>query len=104
MDYSVDSLHRIEKDLNAAFNLVIKTAKVDSVEELNHNALMKVNKDPLADCVEKLAKLLKTNIELCQSAAEKIDRLQSDNLQNQSKLIALQHCTKHCKNGNAIME
>ena len=37
-----------------------------------------------------LFRLLKSNIELCRSAAGKIDRLQADCIQSKSELIALQ--------------
>ena len=84
------SLHNIEKDLNAAFSFVLKSAKVNNDEELNHTSLMKMNKDPLANCVEKLFKLLKSNVELCKSAAGKIDQLQANCLDSKTALIALQ--------------
>ena len=86
----MDSLHSIEKDLNEAVNFVFKTAKVDSAEKLNHTVLTKVNKGPLADCVELLFKVLRSNIGLCKSAAGKIDQLQADCLQTKTELIDLQ--------------
>ena len=90
MEFSIDSLHKMEMDLNAALNMIMKTSKVDTVENLNHTALMKWNKDPLADWVEKLSKLLSDNIGLCKTAASKIDKLQSEQIASQSKLIAIQ--------------
>ena len=78
----MDSLHNIEKDLNAAFNFVLKSAKVGDAEKLNETVMMKMHKGPLINCVEKLFGLLKSNIELCRSAAGKIDRLQADCIQS----------------------
>ena len=86
----MDSLHNIEKDLNAAFSFVLKSAKVDNAGELNQTVMTKMHKGPLINCVEKLFGLLKSNIELCRSAAGKIDRLQADCIQSKSELIALQ--------------
>ena len=86
----MDSLHNIEKDLNAAVSFVLKSAKVDTAEELNHATLMKMYKDPLSDCVEMLFKLLRSNIELCKAAAGKVDRLQADCIQTKTELIDLQ--------------
>ena len=86
----MDSLHNIEKDLNAAFNFVLKSAKVNNAGELNETVMTKMHKGPLINCVEKLFGLLKSNIELCRSAAGKIDRLQADCIQSKSELIALQ--------------
>ena len=74
----MDSLHNIEKDLNAAFNFVLKSAKVRDAEELNETVMTKMHKGPLINCVEKPFGRLKSNIELCRSAAKKIDRLQAD--------------------------
>ena len=90
MEFSIDSLHKMETDLSAALNTIMKTSKVDTVENLNHTALMKWNKDSLADWVEKLSKLLSDNIVLCKTAASKIDTLQSEQIASQSKLIAIQ--------------
>ena len=86
----MDSLHNIEKDLNAAFSFVLKSAKVDNAGELNQTVMMKMHKGPLVNCVERLFELLQSNIELCRSAAGKIDRLQADCIQSKSDLIALQ--------------
>ena len=86
----MDSLHNIENDLSAALSFVLKSAKIDNDGDLNHTSLMKMNKDPLANCVEKLFRLLKSNLELCKSAAGKIDRLQADCIQSKTELIALQ--------------
>ena len=42
------------------------------------------------NCFERLFELLQSNIELCRSAAGKIDQLQADCIQSKSELIALQ--------------
>ena len=90
MEFSIDSLHKMEKDLNTALNLIMKTSKVDNVDNLNRTILMKWNKDPLAEWVEKLSKLLNSNIGLCKAAASKIDKLQSEQIASQKELITIQ--------------
>ena len=80
----------MEKDLNAALGFITKTSKVTNVEDLNRTALMKWNKDPLADSVEKLSKLLHSNIELCKAAASKIDEMKSEQIASQNRIIAIQ--------------
>ena len=50
----MDSLHSIEKDLNAAFNFFLKSAKVGDAKELNETVMTKMHKGSLINCVEKL--------------------------------------------------
>ena len=90
MEFSLDSLHSMEKDLNTALNLIMKTSKVDNVDNLNRTVLMKWNKDHLAEWVEKLSKLLNNSIGICKAAACKVDYLQSEQITSQNKLIAIQ--------------
>ena len=70
------------QDLNAALSHVLKTTKLYFIKELNHTVLMRQNKDIL----ENMSQLLKSNIELCTAAAE-IDKLKSEHIINQNKLI-----------------
>jgi hypothetical protein len=48
MEFSIDFLHNLEKDLNTVLNLITKTSKVENVINLNRTVLMECNKDPLA--------------------------------------------------------
>ena len=81
------SLHSLEKQLNKTKQKVLKTVKILSGAELNHTALMKLNKDPLATLVEDLFKLFDSNLELCKSAASKVDELKSEKLASQKQLL-----------------
>lgn len=91
MDFSVHSLNKMENDLNSALRSVLKNAKVQTVEELNQNVLVKnMNKDPLAKMVEDLVKLMHKNICICKSAAAKIDELKSEKIADQKTLIECQ--------------
>ncbi len=90
MDFTVQSLHNMEKDLNSTLLKLFKDTKTHAVEELNHTILVKLHKDPLADFVEKLAVLLKSNLELCKSAASTIDQMKSEQISDQKKVIGKQ--------------
>ena len=67
MDFSVHSLHAMEKQMNRKKQEVLKAVKISSGAVLNHTALMKLNKDSLATLVEDLFKLLDSNLEMIHS-------------------------------------
>ena len=92
MDFSVGSLHKMEKELNNVTKQVLKSCKVQSVEEVNQSLLVKpaVHKDVLANFVEKLLKLSVDNLELCKNAAVKIDKLKSERIEIQRTVVDLQ--------------
>ena len=85
MDFSVGSLHKMEKELNHVTKQILKCCKVQSVEEVNQSLMVKpaVHKDVLANFVEKLLKLSVDNLELCKNAAAKIDKLKSERIEIQ---------------------
>lgn len=94
MDFTVADLHKKEKDLRSLLDQILlatnnakNTVKTESVEALSHSALMKMNKDQLANFVESLSKSLVSSIELSKSAAGTIDGLRSDKIEYQQKLI-----------------
>ena len=85
MDFKVTDLHTKERDLRSsvteilnAVNSAKNASNTSSIEELNHSGLMKLNKDILANFVEKLSKLLPSNIELCKSAAGTLDNVKTE--------------------------
>ena len=90
MDFSVNALTKMEKELTVKLNQVLKASKVLSTDELTHHGLMKMNKDTLANFVEDLAKLMNGNIDLCKSAAGKIDELKSSEIEKQREMAEIQ--------------
>ena len=80
----------MEKELTVKLNQVLKASKVLSTDELTHPGLMKMNKDTLANYVEDLTKLMNRNIDLCKSAAGKIDELKSSEIEKQRKIVEIQ--------------
>ena len=83
----------MEKDLTLVVRDVLKSCKVQSVDEINHSLLMKqscCSKDALATFVERLLKLTSANIELCKSAGGQIDQLKTERIQVQQTVIDLQ--------------
>ena len=70
---------------------VLKAVNVSTTSELNETVMMqKLNKNPLAKFVETLTNLIEKNIELCKSAAGKIDQLKSEKMADQKLLIEIQ--------------
>ena len=70
---------------------VLKAVNVSTTSELNETVMMqKLNKNPLAKFVETLTNLIEKNIELCKSAAGKIDQLKSEKIADQKLLIEIQ--------------
>ena len=77
---------------------ILKSCKVQSVEEVTHAVLMKprsCSKDALASFVEKLLKLSISNLEFCRTAAVKIDQLKSERIEIQKTVIDLQQEQLH---------
>ncbi len=64
MDFTIEAVQKMEKDLNVVVKQILKSCKISSVDEINHSLLMKPNKDPLASFVERRA-ALKCYIENC---------------------------------------
>jgi hypothetical protein len=90
MDFTVKSVNSLEKEFDSAVRHALNEAKVKNVIELNHNALMKLNKDQLANLVTTFSSMMKKGIELCKSAAGTIDELKTEQLVKQKELISLQ--------------
>ena len=51
---------------------------------------MKLNKNDLTEIVLRLVKAYEKNLNICKSAAVKIDQLKSDQIENQKKLMEIQ--------------
>ena len=87
-------LHKKENDLRSTVDEVLNAvnnaknaSNTSSIEKLNHSALMKLNKDTLAQLVEKLSKLLPSNIELCKSAAGTLDSVKTELIEVQREQL-----------------
>ncbi|KAL5256543.1 hypothetical protein ACHWQZ_G011706 [Mnemiopsis leidyi] len=90
MDFSVDLLNTMEKKMTSEIQKVLKAVNVSCASEVSESALMKLNKNPLAQIVNSLVNLIEQNVELCKSAAGKMDQLKSDKIADQKLLIDLQ--------------
>ena len=94
----MEDMQKMEKDQNSVLKQILKSCKVQSVEEVTHAALMKpscCSKDTLASFVEKLLKLSISNLESCRTAAVKIDELKSERIVVQKTVIDLQREQLH---------
>ena len=90
MDFAVESLHAIEKEFKSVTEQVLKVMKISSTSELNHNVIMKSNKDVIANCLKSVVTLLEKNMELCKSAAAENDTLKSEQIEIQKDVIRIQ--------------
>ena len=85
MDFSVQTLHTFEFELSVELKTVLNIANVPSTTELNKNSLTKLYKNDLTEIVLRLVKAYENNLNICKSAAVKIDQLKSDQIENQKK-------------------
>ena len=80
MDFTVESLHAMEKNLRSAMSPIFKKTKSTSASEVGINALMKLNKNMLAEFLVSLAKNYEDSLENCKSAAGAIDVLKTTHI------------------------
>ena len=59
--------------------------------ELNETVLIKLHKDSLTDMIVNLVHVFEQNMNLCKVAAERIDELKTEQIDQQRKLIAIQN-------------
>ena len=93
MEFSIDNLQKMDCDLDSVVKQILKSCKVQSVDEVTHALSMKpsaCSKDALASFVEKLLRLSTISLELCQNTAINVDRLQSERIEIQQTVIDLQ--------------
>ncbi len=90
MDFSIEALHSLEKDMQTALQQLFKTVKISSISELSHPNLVKLQKDPLATLVKNFVNLFDKNMSLCKAAASTIDQLKSEQINSQQEMIKVQ--------------
>ena len=86
MQFSQDNLYNLEKDLSSVFGSVFGSDEGD----LRKAAIMKKNKDVLANLVLSVAGVLERSRTVLRSAVVNIEELKTNQIQNQKKLIELQ--------------
>lgn len=91
MEFSLDSLHQMESELETVLKKMRGTLNITDIEIMKQPMLMKQNKDNLVGFVQSLAGVVNRSQLMLRSAAAKIDELKSDNLKNQRSLISLQN-------------
>ena len=90
MDFTLNSLHQTDEDLETVFKSIRRTLNIDEIDNMNHGMLMKQNKETLANFVEALPGVLSKSQNLLKSAAANIDELKTDQLKSQKSVINLQ--------------
>lgn len=69
---------------------ILKSVNMSTTSEVNESVLMRLNENPLAKFVESLMNLIEKNMELCKSAAGKMDQLKSEKIADQKMLLDIQ--------------
>ena len=88
MDFSVEMLHTMEKDMDLEIVKLMKSLNVSSISEINQKSLEKtLNKGPLATFLSSFVKLYEKNINLCKLAAVKLDSMKDEKIELQGQLI-----------------
>jgi hypothetical protein len=91
MDFSVSKQHELQMEMEAVSLNILTEGKVSRLSELVVSSLAKSKKDILADIILNLVQVFKKNMNLCKIAAEKIDDLKTEQIDQQKKLLALQN-------------
>ena len=91
-DLHIEDLHTTERNMKSKIQDVLKMANVSSTSELNGPLLTntKFTKSTLANFVISFISLVEENVNLCKSAAEKVEKLKDEQISNQQKLIKIQ--------------
>ena len=90
MDFSIEQLHAVERDMKSKISKVLEATNGLSTGDLTQGALNKLTKSTLSDFVRSLVSTVECNIELCKSAASKIDAIQTEQIETQKKMLDLQ--------------
>ena len=89
MDFSIEQLHTTERNMKQKIQELLKMANVSSTSELKGAVLTtsKFTKNSLASFVTSFISLVEEHVNLCKSAAEKVEELKDEQISNQQKLI-----------------
>jgi hypothetical protein len=90
MDFSVESLHAMERDMGSEILKLMKAVNVSSTSEINQNNLQRLNKGPLSSFLLSMVGLFEKNVDLCKSAAVKCDQLESEQIEIQKQVLQTQ--------------
>ena len=101
MDFSVENLIRLGKELSLAMIDILKISKTENVTELNHSRFMVVNQDHLATAVENFSKQMTGDIELCSCAAS-TNYNRTDQTATEKTRLCPENCINRDKKGGAI--
>jgi hypothetical protein len=92
MSFTLESLHRLEKDIRGTLDSLSGAAKCKNITEVTKHVLMKgnnVSKDALAGFVVKFVKIVNCSTDILKSASSNIDSLKSDQIENQKLKLEL---------------
>ena len=90
MHFSVEIIYCLEKDIQVAFQKILKATKTSSTSEISTAVLLKLNKDIIAAHMKSIVDVLEKNLEMCKLAANKIDQLKTEQIENQKEILRTQ--------------
>ena len=90
MDFSVDLLHTMERDMDTEIVKLMKAVSVSSPSDISQSALNKLNKGPLITFFLSMLKMYEKNVSMCKSAAVKLDHMKNEKIDLQKQLIDFQ--------------
>ena len=88
MDFSVELLHTVEKDMDSEMVKLMKAMNVSSITEISQKSLEStLNKKPLSTFLSSMVKLYEKNKNICKLAAVKLDSMKDEKIELQRQLI-----------------
>ena len=90
MEFALDSLHDLEKEIDGVLTSVTEAAKCGTLKNLNKGHFGKCNKDVVTNLILHLASVLDKSCSVMRSASAKIDNLKTEQIENQKRVVLLQ--------------
>ena len=90
MEFALDSLHDLEKEIDGVLSSVTEAAKCGTLKNLNKGHFGKCNKDVVTNLILHLASVLDKSCSVMRSASAKIDNLKTEQIENQKRVVLLQ--------------
>lgn len=90
MEFSIEKMYTMEKTMETELQKLFRTVNVNSSSDVNQSVLAKLSKSSMSNFISSFVTLIENNIELCKTAAVKLDQLKTEQLESQKKLLEIQ--------------
>ena len=91
MDFSVESLHEMEKEIESEILKLMKAVNISSSSEINQSSLQRLNEGLSQTFLVNVVSSYDENISLCKSAAATRDQLKTEQIELLKRLINAQN-------------